>query len=201
MHRYLVRLENSQACIPRDAISLLIELRKSSSEFGSVVKNLRVTEKAIEFDLYVSDTEAKRRTIAKLETQFGRVLSERDLQSTEEAPQQQRLSIEDKMQILRQSVEMFNEQRYWECHETLEQMWRREPRGPEKDVQQGLILAASALVHFEKNEQDVCLGMIPRTLQKLEKWPDKMYHFVDIDHLKEELRNMEKNRVIRPFKL
>jgi predicted metal-dependent hydrolase len=96
---------------------------------------------------------------------------------------------------------MFNEQRYWECHETLEQIWRREPKGEEKDVQQGIILAASAFVHHQKNEDNVCIGMMPKALSKLEMWHEKMYYMVDIENLKERLKEIQSTHVIRLFKI
>jgi uncharacterized protein len=192
--RYLIRLENSNGYSPKDTISLLILLRKSAGEFGTIVKNLRVTENAIEFDLYVLDSKKKEETIAKLEKEFGKKASERDLEKEEGTPP-------DKVEVLKQSIELFNDQRYWECHETLEQIWRREPKGPEKDVQQGIILAASALVHFQKNEDDVCLGMIPKALSKLDRWLEKTYYLIDIENLKGKLREIEGTGVIRLFKI
>ncbi len=194
MHRFLIRLENSKGYAPKDTISLLILLRKSAEEFGSVVKNLRVTENAIEFDLYVLDSKKKEETVAKLEKEFGRRTSERDLEKEEVTPP-------DKVAVLKQSVELFNEQRYWECHETLEQIWRRELKGPEKDVQQGIILAASALVHFQKNEDDVCIGMMPKALAKLDSWYEKKYYMIDIEHLREKLKEIQNTRTIHLFKI
>jgi hypothetical protein len=194
MHRYLIRLQNSKEYAPKDTISLLIELRKSADEFGSVVKNLRVTETAIEFDLYTLDSEKKELTVARLERDFGSKISERDLEKEEAI-------VPNKAEVLNQAVEMFNEQRYWECHETLEQIWRREPKGEEKDVQQGIILAASAFVHHQKNEDNVCIGMMPKALSKLEMWHEKMYYMVDIENLKERLKEIQSTHVIRLFKI
>jgi uncharacterized protein len=197
LHRYLVRLENFRRYAPKDTVRVLVDLRKSSDEFGSVVKNLRVSEKALEFDLYVRDQNAKDETIAKLESQFGRKLGERDLQSdVVEAGQAAGL---EKAEVVRQSAKLFNEQRFWECHETLEQVWRREPKGKEKDVQQGVILAASAFVHYQRNENEVCLGMIPRALSKLDEWSDKLYYEIDLELLKKNLKEIEESKLIWLF--
>ena len=189
----MIRLENFRRYVPRNALDLLIELRKASLEFDSVVKNLRVTEQAIEFDLYVLHEESKRKTLQKLELDFGKKIGEKDL--AVETP------FVDKQSILQESVKLFNEQRYWECHETLEQVWRREARGPEKDVEQGIILAASALVHFQRNEDLICLGMIPRTIEKLDSWKDPKYNMIDIGRLKEDLKHIYETKEIRPFKI
>jgi len=153
-----------------------------------------VTEKEIEFDLYVLNLEQKEKTIEKLEVSFGKKIGERDLEIGE-------TTTFDKEKVVNQSVELFNAQRYWECHETLEQLWRKEPKDPEKEVQQGIILAASALVHYQKNENEVCLGMIPKALSRLEKWTQKKYYSIDVDNLKTELEKMRETRVIRPFKI
>ena len=170
-------------------------LRSSADEFTSVIKNLRVSEKAIEFDLYAIDEEKKLKTISKLELEFGQEVNERDLalEETSEVP--------DKEQVVARAVDLFNEQRFWECHETLEQVWRKETDRAEKDVQQGIILTASAFVHYQRNEDDVCLGMIPRALSKLEKWSLKTYHMIDIELLREELREIQRSKTIHLFKI
>ena len=197
MHRYLVRLENSKenSYSPTDGLSLLIKMRKKTDALGSVVKNLRVTEKAIEFDLYVPSEDSKKKSLEELELEFGRQLSEKDLEFDDSSPK------EDKKITIKNSIDLFNEQRYWECHETLEQVWRKEQKGAEKDVQQGVILAASALVHHQKGEDDVCLGMIPRTLAKLGAWKEKTYYMLDVDNLKEQLENILKERKVVPFRI
>jgi uncharacterized protein len=194
MDRYLIRLDNSKAnYTPSDTMLLLKEMRDTTQNEGCVVKNLRVTQNALEFDLYAPNQAAKSKSISNLEARFGKKQNERNL-GIDETPQ-------DKIETLRTSIQLFNEQRYWECHETMEQVWRKEPKGPEKDVQQGLILAASAMVHFQKNENDVCLNMIPRTLQKLNAWTSEKYLLLDVGKLKTSLQEIYESRKIRPFAL
>ena len=109
--------------------------------------------------------------------------------------------VEDKEGVVRESVRLFNEQRYWECHETLEQIWRKERDPVEKAVLQGVILAASALVHAQKSENEVCLGMIPRALEKLGRWEKPTYYSVDVKQLMEALRRMLETKRIEYVKL
>jgi uncharacterized protein len=194
MDRFLIRLDNSKAKhAPQDSMKLLREMRSAVEQYGSVVKNLRVTQNAIELDLYTTSEEAKSKSIRELEAKFGKKLSERNLR-IDETPL-------DKLATLQASIQLFNEQRYWECHETMEQIWRKEPKGPEKDVQQGLILAASSLVHFQKNENEVCLNMIPRTLEKLGSWREDKYLTLDVAKLKANLQRIYETREIKPFEL
>jgi len=197
MHRYLVRFENSRNYSAKDVLPLLIELRKKTDEFGTVVKNLRITEKAIEFDLYVPNENSKRKTVERLSKEYGKFLNELDLQET--FGSQSPTLFQSKEETIKLSVGLFNEQRYWECHETMEQIWRREKNKDEKDVQQGFILAASALVHYQKNENDVCLGMIPRTLARLEKWAESTYFSLNVQRLKEGLKEIKDTKQITPF--
>jgi len=159
-----------------------------------VVKNLRVTELAIEFDLYIPDDASKERATASLSQKYGSLLNERDLQ--DDGASIQPSQYQSKEDTIQTCVSLFNEQRYWECHETLEQIWRRQEKGDERDVQQGIILAASALVHFQKNEDKVCLGMIPRTLAKLDKWSEGKYYSFDVGKLKRHLREMDRTKII-----
>jgi predicted metal-dependent hydrolase len=172
---------------------LLIELRKEVEKYRSVVKNLRVSAKAIEFDLYVIDENSQRKSLEELGKHLGDVLTVRDLNLE--------TSIQKKELVINEAASLFNQQRYWESHETLEQVWRRETNGPEKDVQQGIILAASALVHFQKNENEVCLGMIPRALAKLDRWHETKYYNLNILKLKHELLAILETKKITPIEI
>ena len=155
------------------------------------VRNLRISEIAIEFDLFVNDVLTKPNVVAVL-AGFGSLLDFRDL--TEEG--NDRSKIGKKEDVVRVSINLFNAQRYWECHEVLEGLWRQVNSGKQKDLQQGIILAASALVHAQKNEPDVCFGMITRALEKLDKWKETNYFSMNITYLKTILRTMLHTRRI-----
>ncbi|MDE1852153.1 MAG: DUF309 domain-containing protein [Thaumarchaeota archaeon] len=62
---------------------------------------------------------------------------------------------------------LFNGERYWECHEVLEGLWRTK-QGEEKRLLQGIILVCAALVHHQKGEEDVSLGVLRRALAQIE---------------------------------
>jgi uncharacterized protein len=61
---------------------------------------------------------------------------------------------------------LFNQERYWEAHEVLEEIWHP-ATGVDRDVIQGLILTAAAFVHYQKNENDICLSILGRARGKL----------------------------------
>ncbi|MFN7145443.1 MAG: DUF309 domain-containing protein [Myxococcota bacterium] len=47
-------------------------------------------------------------------------------------------------------VRLFREQRWFESHEVLEELWRETPRGPEREFLQGLIQLAVSLEHWRR---------------------------------------------------
>jgi len=192
LHRYLVRLQNRKNYSPKQTLPLMIEFRKKVDGLA-VVKNMRVTEVAIEFDLYVTDKTSMEKAVDELSKEYGDMLLDRDL--TEEEASFPAL-YRDKVETVKESVELFNEQRYWECHEAMEQIWRRETNPVEKSLQQGMILSASALVHAQKDEDAICLGMIPRTLAKLDVWKEDTYYALNVFRLKQSIREILETRKI-----
>src|SRR5579875_3215021 len=127
LFRYLVRLENRQdgKYTSKDVLTVLIKLRKSVDEFGAVVKNLRITERALEFDLYVPDESSKERSLEKLSRDFGNILNEKEI-TQERGAQKEPTLFQSKEETIKLGVELFNEQRFWECHETIEEIWSGE---------------------------------------------------------------------------
>jgi hypothetical protein len=174
--RYLVRLDNEERLKPQQVRQISSEFGEMAKRFAVSIKNLRISELAIEFDLFANELDRKTRAIEALVSKYGQLLSERNL--SEEI-----VVSRDKREIMKVVVELFNEQRYWECHEVMEFIWRKEKIATEKDLQNGVILAVSALVHIQKGEDDVCFGMIPRTLEKLARWKNRDYYGLDVDSL------------------
>ncbi|MGI0091536.1 MAG: DUF309 domain-containing protein [Nitrososphaerales archaeon] len=191
----MIRLENrGRKYNPEQGLPLMIEFRKRVDKFRAVVKNFRITEVAIEFDLFVKDPTSKDESVKALTMEYGPLLDERDLADEQNSPPLP-LS-KSKEETMKLTIRLFNEQRYWECHEVCEQIWRREKNPTEKALQQGVILAASALVHAQKNENDVCLGMIPSALAKLNQWNGSEYYGLDVASLKKNLEEMLETRRI-----
>ena len=114
LHRYLVRLANRKNYSPKQTLPLMIEFRKKVDSLGAVVKNMRVTEVAIEFDLYAGDKPAMEKAVEALSQEYGNVLLDRDLTAEETSFP---TLYKDKVETVKESVDLFNDQRYWECHE------------------------------------------------------------------------------------
>ena len=154
--RYLVRLANSQGYTPRDVEVLQARIREllgSADKIG----NLRISTNAIEFDLFAEQTDINR-SKSLLEAKISKVVTLRPIES--------RASPRGDRETLREGIDLFNQERFWEAHEVLEEIWHP-ATGVERDIIQGLILTAAALVHYQKNENAVCVSILGRAMEKL----------------------------------
>jgi predicted metal-dependent hydrolase len=154
--RYLVRLDNNQAYAPKDVKILQTKIREvlgSTDKIG----NLRVGTTAIEFDLFVDQSDLNR-SKSLLEAEISKVVTLRALES--------RISTRAESEALREGIDLFNHERFWEAHEVLEEIWHP-ATGIDRDVIQGLILTAAAFVHYQKNEKSVCVSILGRAKEKL----------------------------------
>jgi uncharacterized protein len=104
----------------------------------------------------------------------------------------------DKVEALKEGVELFNEERFWESHEVLEQIWR-ESIGQERDAVQSLILTAAAFVHYQKNEPDTGLSILKRARTKASDGTGS--ELLNLDGLKKNLDTILASGNIRLFKL
>jgi uncharacterized protein len=157
MMRYLVRLANSQGHTPKDVKMLQVKVREllgSADKIG----NLRISTSAIEFDLFAEQADLSR-SKSLLEANISRVITLRPIES--------RISRRGEEEMLREGIDLFNQERFWEAHEVLEEIWHP-ATGVERNVIQGLILTAAALVHYQKNENAVCLSILGRAMEKLD---------------------------------
>src|SRR5438552_1749963 len=119
--------------------------------------NLRVSTTAIELDLFAAPSDLGR-TKSLLEGKISKVVTLRSLES--------RTSTRAEDEALREGIDLFNQERFWEAHEVLEEIWHP-ATGVDRDTIQGLILTAAALVHYQKDEKSVCVSVLGRAKEKL----------------------------------
>ena len=106
---------------------------------------------------------------------------------------------ESEGEIFSRATFLFNAERYWECHEVLEGLWRRK-FGDEKRLLQGIILVCAAFVHHQKGEEEVALGVLERGVKLLE-YPQKGYGGFDLAKIKREAHRMLKTRELAIFSI
>jgi uncharacterized protein len=171
--RFLVRFAPAQG--RRE--DFLRVVRTLSKYLGARTVNAKWTSYgALEVDVFVEKP-------AELEVLLAAVepLAEAEFaRSLDEAPAHR-----SKQEIIAESVAYFNGERFFESHEELERLWRT-AHGPERELLQGLILVCAALVHEQKGERTVGLGIVRRALPKL-AWGGGEYHGIDVARVKRRL--------------
>jgi len=73
--------------------------------------------------------------------------------------------------LLIKGIGEFNEGRYWECHETLEELWRAEPR-PVRDLYQGILQVGVGFHHLRRGNYAGAVKVLDRGLARLRGLPE-----------------------------
>jgi len=87
---------------------------------------------------------------------------------------------------LSQGIEEFNTQRFFECHETLEDIWRAEPR-PLRQFYKGIIQVAAGFHHLRRNNWKGTVNKLDSGTRYLEPFRPR-YLGVDVQRLIDEAR-------------
>ena len=187
LHRYMAYLKN-EGFGPKDARLLLSKARQIVEKYDILIRDVRVSNRFIEFDISLGNVEdlEKIRSIFSFIGQYidGYKVVEKDLK------------IEESLILAKK---FFNEEKYWITHELLEGVWKK-AYGDEKDLLNGLILVAAALVHYQKNEKDIALSIMRRALKKLAAANEK-YFGIDVVSIKSQVSEMVKSSVIENFRI
>jgi len=185
--RWLVRFLPSEAS--RD--SLLASIRALARSVGADARNPKWTSAgALELDVFCP-------TDGDFETFLAAV---RPIAGTEFVTDLNTASpyLTD-AEVLSKARGLFNAERYWECHEVLEGLWRQK-RGEERRVLQGIILVCAAYVHHQKGEESVALGVLSRGANLLES-PMQDYGDFDIAMMRSEALRMLEAGALQGFKV
>ena len=168
-----------------DSSKLLLQARKLAGGINTIIRDMRVSSRYLEFDVSVKK-EHLDQLVERLES-LGKLDHARHVVD----------EIVEKDEAIEKGRYYFNYERFWECHETLEGAWKK-TRGSEKDLIQGIILVAAALVHYQKDENDICISIFRRALEKIGGATGR-YHKIDIDALRNKVSNMIRTGVPETF--
>jgi hypothetical protein len=187
--RYLVRVANSARYQPKDSQTLARTIRELLGG-RETIGHLRVGSKAVELDLFANDPQELRSRISAIESKIGKVVT---LKPLDQLPQ-----AKNKLDIIREGIKLFNQERFWECHEVLEQAWHP-AKGIERDIIQGLILTAAGLVHVQRDEIDVSLSMLKKAWVKL--GTRESYEGIDLNKARLAINRMLESKHPEAFKI
>lgn len=109
------------------------------------------------------------------------------------------------LELMRKGIELYNAQKYWECHEEFEHHWLEEP-GPIRNVYWAVIQAAAACIHYRDNNVIGANGLISKAKQKIDRCEkmkvenDLMKYNLDWDVFKRLILSVPVNAELKDFK-
>ena len=189
MARYLLRVANKDGYSPKDAERVASTIRKilGSRESAS---HFRVATDALEFNMFARDEKELDDRQRRLTRSLFKIVNVKLLDTPPKHV--------NKEEALEEGVQLFNEERFWECHEILEQAWHVS-KGVERDAIQSIILTAAAFVHHQKGEEEICLSILKRARAKMASV--KTYETIDFEGLEKNIDGILDSERIRLFKL
>ena len=186
MERYMIHLKNN-GYGTIDSSDLVHRAREICSDMNASIRVARVASKFVEFDVSVNPDE--------LDMLIGKLSPIGELDNT-------RHVIEEKIEKeegIKDGIFYFNNERFWESHESLEGVWKK-CYGTEKELVQGIILLAVAFAHKQKDENRIGVGMLGRALEKLGDSP-AMYGNIDVDRIRNKIKEMQKIKDLIIFEI
>ena len=186
MERYMLHFKNN-GFSPKDSRELIYRARDLASDMDASVRVVRIARNFLEFDVGV-EKEDLDTLVEKLST-IGAIDNIRHV-FEEEIEKEKGIS---------DGIYYFNNERYWECHEAFEGVWKQ-CFGKEKEILQGIILFAVAFAHAQEDDLRIGIGMLKRVLDKLGTSPSE-YHSIDIDRLRKKAIEMQQEKKLTIFEI
>jgi predicted metal-dependent hydrolase len=79
----------------------------------------------------------------------------------------------DHLEKMKEGMTLFNEQKYWECHEALEDLWMEDRQDPARNVYWAVIQVAAACIHYRDGNLIGAQGMISKAKEKFRRCREK----------------------------
>ena len=73
---------------------------------------------------------------------------------------------------MEEGVRLFNEQMYWECHESLEDVWMEDRQDQARNVCWAVIQVAAACIHYRDDKIIGAQGMVNKAKEKFRRCHD-----------------------------
>jgi len=172
---------------PEHSREIIYKARDLTSDMNVSVRVARIATKFVEFDVGVEKEDLD--TLVEKLSPIGPIDNIRHVIEEEI----------DKEQGIKDGIFYFNNERFWECHEAFEGVWKK-CFGREKEIINGIILFAVAFAHAQENDLSIGIGMLRRVLEKLGTSPS-MYHSIDVDRIRNKAVEMQKANNLTIFEI
>lgn len=73
---------------------------------------------------------------------------------------------------MEEGIRLFNEQKYWECHEALEDVWMEDRQDPIRNIYWAVIQVAAACIHYRDSNLIGAQGMMTKAKEKFRRCRD-----------------------------
>ncbi|GEM_PF-2183077 len=125
---------------------------------------IRKMSYATDIDLHTSDTESTKNIFkSRYNVLRCKILDEREPTMTHKFREE---ILRKESEIMNKVQKLFSEERYWEAHSLLEDLWRAST-GETKLFFQGLILIAAAMVHYQRENLEVARRVYHRAIRMI----------------------------------
>ena len=188
LNRYMLYLFNKQF-LPSDANLILKKTRELTQSIEIIIRDCRISTKFIEVDISIPKTYEVDKVLNMLKT----ISSIKELVEVKERHY-------TKNEAINNAIVLFNDEKYWWSHEALEMIWK-ESHGEEKQLLNGLILVCAAFVHYQKDEYNVCLSILERSMIKFSTVKKSIYYGINIDEIKKRITKILQSKEIVLFKI
>ena len=119
---------------------------------------------ATDIDLHTSDVKSTEDILkSKYEVLDCKILGEEEPTMTKEFYEQ---IVGKEPEIMKEAGKLFSEERYWEAHSVLEDLWRAST-GERRIFFQGLILIAAAMVHYQRDNLEVARRIYAKAIKMI----------------------------------
>lgn len=76
------------------------------------------------------------------------------------------------LQRMSHGIHLYNEQKYWECHEVFEDLWATDAHDPIRNIYWAIIQVAAACIHYRDGNLVGSQGMISKAKEKFRRCRD-----------------------------
>jgi hypothetical protein len=111
----------------------------------------------------------------------------------------------DHLKAIREGITLFNDEKYWECHEYLEGLWLDDVGDKARLVYWAILQLAVCLYHYREENLIGAQGLLKKSKDKIRRCEKEkvetslMYTFLDWDLLKKIVERVPGNPTLRDF--
>jgi hypothetical protein len=187
-NRFMVYLKNQEFC-PPDAKLVLKKAKELTSSLQIIIRDCRISKNFIELDISIP----KNNHIDKVLSLLEKISPTKEVIEVKERVLKKNKAIDN-------AIFLFNQEKYWWAHEALEMVWK-DSIGDEKQLLNGLILVCAAFVHNQKDEYDICLSILERSMIKFSNVKESFYYGININDIKIMITKILQEKKIAYFKI